>query len=157
MAVTLYREIRSAYCRKNASPLVKSASVRIRILPLGMSSEEHRRQIRPIGTQPIQRPYPVSHRPPEPSCTSWSCDSSRWLYTPAVCSSRMLLAYGRQLSAPPREHHHFFPKRFFSAALSSMASAVSAVCSRPPASSAAWSPTPPSRRTWPSICRCSRR
>src|SRR6266513_1532995 len=32
----------------------------------------------------------------------WSCGSSQWLYTPAVRSSRMLLADGRQLSARPR-------------------------------------------------------
>src|SRR5258707_15838293 len=42
------------------------------------------------------------HRPPGSSCISWSCGSSRWLYTPAVRSSRMRLADGRQLSASPR-------------------------------------------------------
>src|SRR6266567_8839654 len=42
------------------------------------------------------------HRPPGSSYISWSCGSSRWLYTPAVRSSRMQLADGRQLSASPR-------------------------------------------------------
>src|ERR1700716_4479674 len=36
------------------------------------------------------------------SCILWSCGSSRWLYTPAVRSSRMQLADARQLSARPR-------------------------------------------------------
>ena len=56
--------------------------------------------------------------------SQWSCGSSRWLYTPAVRSSRMRLADGRQLPLG-RGRHHFFPKRSFSAALSSMASARS--------------------------------
>ena len=64
------------------------------------------------------------HRRPASSGISWSCDSSRWLYTPAVRSSRMPLADGRQRSAS-RGRHHFFPKRSFNAALSSMESANS--------------------------------
>ena len=55
--------------------------------------------------------------------------------------------------------HHFSPSSSFNAALSNMASARSRFCRVFSSSSdfSAWPRKPPSRRTWPSICKSWRR
>lgn len=61
---------------------------------------------------------------PGPSGIKWSCGSSRWLYTPAVRSSRRRLGDGRQLSAWPRASRFLFHE-VLQGRLSSMVSAKS--------------------------------